>query len=256
MLKNVSLIAIIIIVGILTSCTFTEKIYVNEDGSGSYSLDMDLGQIMQYTKNLSKSLGEDEKTVDEIAAQLPKKMDTIINFTEMVENDKEYNTLSADQKEFIQSLKGSTMHLRLDEKKDEMLMSFLVDFKKISDLKDMQNKVSNAAKLTNKDQTGMLGSLPNTNQTVYEYSNNTFSRSVIKLKQTKAQQEEIEKSMQQMAMFLAGSEYRMEYHFPKAIKSTTAQNASFSEDRKTLFISHPFSSILENESLIDFEVKF
>ena len=48
----------------------------------------------------------------------------------------------------------------------------------------------------------------------------------------------------------------VEYHFPKKVKSTTAKNVTFSDDRKTIYISYPFEELLKNEKVLDFEVKF
>lgn len=255
MLKNLSLILIVIVVGILTSCTFTEKIYINEDGTGTYAVDMDMGQVMQYTKNLSKSLGEDEdSSIKETA--IPEKVDTVVYFSEMLKNKEELKKLTPEQIEVLKSLEGGQMKMHIDEAKAEMQMIFSYDFNKTSDLKDMHSKISEALRLTKEDQSSAFGAMPTTSQTNYEYSNSMFKRSVSMANQTKEQKAEIEKSMEQMGMFLAGSFYKLEYHFPKAINSTTAKNATFSEDRKTLFITNQVTDVLQDESILDFEVRF
>ena len=62
------------------------------------------------------------------------------------------------------------------------------------------------------------------------------------------------KSMEQGASMINGSSYNIEYHFPKSIKSTTYKDATFSADRKTLYIKTDLNTITTSPKLLDFEV--
>jgi len=55
-------------------------------------------------------------------------------------------------------------------------------------------------------------------------------------------------------MFMEGSAYNIEYHFPKPIKSTTAKNATFSDDRKILYIKSTMDTFIEDAKVLDFDV--
>ena len=88
----------------------------------------------------------------------------------------------------------------------------------------------------------------------YSYNGKKFIRKVEKRKLSPEEKEAYKKSLEQSASFLDGSSYKLEYHFPKAIKSTTYKGALFSDDRKTMYIQADMKSITENPKLLDFEV--
>ncbi len=62
-------------------------------------------------------------------------------------------------------------------------------------------------------------------------------------------------SLEGAEMFLSGSTYTLKYHFPKKIKSTTAEEATFSQDGKTLIYEVNFLDLMKNPSVLDLEVE-
>src|SRR5690606_22017211 len=60
-----------------------------------------------------------------------------------------------------------------------------------------------------------------------------------------------EATRQMMNMF----QYKMEYHFPKKVKSTSLENATFSIDGKTMTVDVPMSELLENPDRYNFKVE-
>lgn len=251
-LQKLLLVAIIVSAGVLSSCTFTEKIYLTEDGSGTYQMDMDLSQILSFAKNMGESTDENEDT-DVKPKKISEKVDTTFLMHTFFEDKQDsINKLPELERLLIESLKDAKMQMYMDEAEGKFLMNFVYDFKAVNELRDMQGKVSKAYSLSNKKEENT--SSPS--NTTFEYTKNSFKRIVSTKKMTKKEQSELDKSMEDMAMFMAGSNYNIEYHFPKKIKSTTAKDARFSEDRKTIFISLPFEEVLGDESILDFEVKF
>jgi hypothetical protein len=257
-MKNISLISIILFGAILTSCTFTEKIYINEEGSGSFAIDVDMSKTMEFAAGFIESFDEEDGNTENESVKEPEKIDTSFSFSDLLNDGERYKEMSKKQKDALESLKGGKMLMHMDEAEKEMQMTLLFDFANVKDLKDMMNKMANASSFAKKDQIDieMFSAFNNTGETVYFYDEKIFKRQVSRPKQSKKQKEEIDKSIEQMGMLLAGSEYKLEYHFPKAIKSTSAKNATFSDDKKTLFISYPFSEVLEDGTLLNFEVKF
>lgn len=77
-----------------------EKIDVKKDGSGTYTMDMDLSQMLDM---LQQYMGKEELAKKGIA-----KMDTVINMKDVLGSD---TTLSADKKALLS--KG-TVHIKLD----------------------------------------------------------------------------------------------------------------------------------------------
>jgi len=72
-IKNIFAIAFIIT---LTSCNFTENIYINEDGSGKFSLDMDGSSLMAM--------------IPEDSLKTQKVMDSTFSFKQLLEEKKEF----------------------------------------------------------------------------------------------------------------------------------------------------------------------
>ena len=62
-------------------------------------------------------------------------------------------------------------------------------------------------------------------------------------------------SLEGAEMFLSGSTYTLKYHFPKKIKSTTGEEATFSQDGKTLIYEVNFLDLMKNPSVLDLEVE-
>lgn len=233
----------------LTSCTFTEKIYISEDGTGAYQMDMDLSEIMGFSKNLENNTETDEGT-EKKALQ---KMDTTIQMSAFLELYKDsISRLSADEKAVLESMKDAKMQMYMDEAAGDFQVNFVYDFKTVNELQDMQNKVSKAYNMSSKKDQKFTSLSSNS----FYYDKNSFKRIVIPNKISKKDQQELDKNMDEMAMFMMGSTYNLEYHFPNKIKTTTAKGATFSDDKKTLFISLPLDEVLGDESLLDFEVKF
>ena len=56
-------------------------------------------------------------------------------------------------------------------------------------------------------------------------------------------------------MFLSGSTYTLKYHFPRKVKSTTAEEATFSADGKTLIYEVSFLEMMKDPKLLDIEVE-
>ena len=249
-MKNLSLIAMLVIGAILTSCTFTEKIYIEENGSGLYQVDMDLSQMLAFAESLTKSEeGEDESVLKKAL----EKTDTTFYFGQILEQKKDsISKLPIEQRMMLESLKDSRLKMIIDEKESKFTANFYTDFKDISEAKDMQNKASNALALASNKE----GLATKAVDVSYVYTDQVFQRTISTEKRTKKEQQEYDKKVEEMSMFLMGSTYNLEYHFPKPIKTTTAKDATFSSDRKTIYLSFSMDEIIKNESVLNFEVKF
>ena len=248
---NILVLSCLVIGGaVLSSCTFTEKIVIEADGSGTYNMDMDMSKFMDFASSMKESSddsSESEKIFEEV-------VDSVIYFSEVLEEKKDsIAKLPLAERLVLESLKDAKMKMYIDEQNSKMLMNFIYDFKSVNDLKEIQKQVSKAYSLSNNKE-NKSSSTPN--NTSYAYTEKSFKRSVVASGLSKKEKADYDKSMEEMSMFFAGSTYNIEYHFPKKVKSTTAKNVTFSEDKKTLFISYPFEELLKDESVLDFEVKF
>ena len=243
MKKLINLIIILISVFTFTSCQFTERIDIKNNGSGTYSLKMDMSAMM----GAMKQMGDSTNTKEEM-----KVIDTIILFKDILKEKKDsIAKLPEKDQASLKALEDLKIHMVVDEKNNKMISDFIFEFNSISELANMQEKISKAQSV--KD--GKENAAPATDTEIkYSYNGKKFTRSVAKKKMTDKEKEAYKKSMEQSASFLDGSSYKLEYHFPKEIKSTTFKGATFSDDRKTMYIQADMKTITENPKFLDFEV--
>ncbi len=245
-MKNLHLFLITLFALVLTSCQFTEEITINKNGSGSYKLNVDMGGMMSTMNGMSKN--------DSIKKE-PEKLDSIISFKDILEAKKDsIAQLSDADKAVINALKDMKMRMRVDEEKGVMLMDFMIDFKKISDLDNIRQKLEKANQI--QDNKGKEKQNIENHEIRYSYNKKRFSRSVIMKELSTEEQEEFEASQKQANMFLSGSKYKLIYNFPKKIKKINYSDAQFSDNRKTLIIEIEMDSLTKNPKLLDFEVTF
>ena len=237
-MKKITLIIGIILIS-LTSCQITEKIYLEEDGSGKYNMEIDMSGMM-------KSIGEMGSS-DEIDSTYVAK-DSIINFSDMlIEHKDSIAKLPKEKQEQLQKMKDVKMIIHEDKSKNELSLSIVGIFKNTEELNNLQN-ILNATQSEEKQ-------IPSKYDVNYTYKKNKFSRKSIKKELTEEQLAKFDESMKGFDMFLSGTTYKLEYHFPKAIKKTTLKDAQFSEDKKTLYIEKSINDWMNNPAVFDFEVK-
>jgi len=227
----------------LTSCMFTEELSVNNDGSGTYAFKMDMSQMMESMKDMSNK--------DSIKE--PQVLDTIVFFKDILEEKKDsISKLTKEEQILLKGLEDLKLHMQVDEEKGKMLMDFMLDFKNISELKDMQNKIAKAQALSDgKEKDNSLKSKADVD---YSFDGKTFRRSVIMKDLSEEKLQEVELSIEQSSSFLEGTMYKVVYHFESEIQDVSFKGAVISNDQKTLTIEVPLDSVMKNPKWLDFEV--
>jgi hypothetical protein len=158
--------------------------------------------------------------------------------------------LPKEKREKLEQLRKLKVKIHEDKANNKMIMNYLIDFKKISELRDVQSLINNAESL----EKGKDKSVPSKSETIFSFKRNKFKRTVIDNKLTKKEDSIYNNSMKEAAMFFEGSNYNLEYHFPRRIKSTTVKGATFSMDKKVMYIKKTFKEVIETPHSLDFEV--
>lgn len=234
----------------LASCTFTENIYVSDNGTGKFSLDMDGSALMAMAGN---QIG------DQLGANNKKNMDSTFTFKQLLADKGEsISKLSPEVQSEIKKLEDLVVNIKVNEEKKEFLMTFSEDFKKVNDLHDILQSVNTLQKLVGgaDASTPFVGGLGNNNSKVsFNYDGKKFTRKATVDKQKQA--EKVKDTTAEMSkMVFASSTYVLKYHFPKRIKKVSNPTALFSEDRKTITIQYPFTDYMENPDKLNFDVEF
>ena len=129
-------------------------------------------------------------------------------------------------------------------------MNYIFDFKKIRELSDFQKILGDVQSI----EKGQDKSIPASSETHFSFDGTKFKRIVEKIELTKEEQEAYDAYIASSSMFFERSTYVLEYHFPKAVKSTTAKGASFSDDKKIMYLKKPFQEVIDTPEDLDFEV--
>lgn len=249
-MKLYKLLSFCFLLATLTSCTFTENIYVNDNGNGKFSLDMDGSALMEMAGDqLSGQMGADAK----------KNIDSTFTFKQLLADKKDsIAKLSPEVQKEIKKLEDLTVNLKMNGEKKEFLMAFSKDFKNVNELQDILQAMSTLQKLEGGSSAAnpFAGGLGKNNSILnYSYDGKKFTRKAILDKQ-KAAEKPKDSTADMSNMIFASSNYVIKYHFPKRIKKVSNPNALFSDDRKSITIQYPFTDYMENPDKLNFDVEF
>lgn len=248
-MKLYKLLSFSFLVATLTSCTFTENIYVNDNGTGKFSVDLDGSSLMAMAGDQIGS---------QMGAEAKKDIDSTFTFKQLFEEKKDsIAKLSPEMQKEFKKIENFVVHTKMSSAKKEFLMTFSTDFKNVNELQDILQTLSTFQKL---DKSGAAapfgGDFGNNNSKLsYTYDGKKFTRKAIVDKQKLA--EKVKDSTADMSKkIFSSSTYILKYHFPKKIKKVSNPDALFSEDRKTITIQYPFTDYMENPDKLNFDVEF
>jgi hypothetical protein len=249
-MKLYKLLSFSFLIATLTSCTFTENIYVNDNGTGKYSVDMDGSSLMEMAGDQIGS---------QMGAEGKKAIDSTFTFKQLFEEKKDsIAKLSPESQKELKKLENFVVNTKMDPEKKQFLMTISSDFKSVADLQDILQSMSAIQKL----ETGNSPSAPfsgglgdNKSKLSYAYDGKKFTRKAI-IDQQKVAEKAKDTAADMSKMIFASSNYIIKYHFPKKIKKVSNPSALFSDDRKSITIQYPFTDYMENPDKLNFEVEF
>lgn len=231
-------------VAFLTSCQFTETMVLNEDGSGRMSIKMDLSEMMALGGELSNDSTEVKK-------------DTIIAFKDIFEEKKDsIATLPMAEQKKLKAMENFKIHMISDPDEGVMIVDLFTDFKNVSEANDLLRgfeQTENVIPGNSSEDEGSSEPEPELIGVSYSYDNGKFIRDAF-IKDEKQHSKQID-SLKQIESFMSGTLYKIKYTFPKRIKSSSVEDATFSLDGKTIEIQRPFLDYFKNPDVLDVEVE-
>lgn len=280
-MKTLKLFAVALTVLSLVSCSITEKMIVNENGSGTFSYDIDGSKMMSMMGDAFKDLGADdskksknkkkknkEENTNQVIAS-KKVLDTTFTFKELFASKQDsISKLPAEEQEKIKKMERFSVRTVMNEEKGIMNYSMFTDFKTVAELQDVMSPIQSMKTLSPTGQkAGGLGMAPDelkdNSSTSYFYDGNTFKKTVSKIEKKKEEvAEEVSEESEELNlkqsfdMFYEQSSFKVVYQFPKAVKKVSIENALYSEDRKTITIEYPLKVYMESPDKLNFEVTF
>lgn len=282
-MKIIKILFALVLLFNLTSCSITEKIIINDNGSGKFAYEIDGSQMMSMMGNAFKDLGEDEKdskkkknkkNKEEEVVKASKNIDSTFTFKELFASKQDsIAKLSPQEQAKLKKMERFSVRTIMNEDEGKMNYSIFTDFNTISELQDVMSPLESMKTISpTGQQAGGMGMAPNALEenasTRYFYDGKTFKKIVSKLEKKKEESKpdedaaiaEVEaeaiRLKESMNMFYDQSNYKVVYQFPKAVKKVSLQNALYSEDRKTITIEYTLKDYMENPDKLNLEVTF
>jgi hypothetical protein len=248
-MKSIKLLLTFFVLVTLVSCTVTENIYINDNGSGNFSVEMDGSALMAMVPTDS--------------LKTEKSIDSTFSFKQLlVEKSDSIAKLPKEQQELLKKLENFNMKMKMDPAEKQFVFALNTDFKNVAELQDVMETMNafNTIQKNNKSTAEANPYLPSggfgSNNSVlsYSYNGKKFTR---KATVNSVEMDEMENdSLQQYKMIFESSIYVLKYHFPKPVKKVSNTTALFSEDRKTITIQYPFNEYMDNPDKLNIEVEF
>ncbi|MFG6687991.1 hypothetical protein ACGK9U_15550 [Mariniflexile sp. HNIBRBA6329] len=236
----------LVVLSTFVSCQFSENIYINADGSGKMEFSFDGSQLMQMAGD---KMGESQE----------KAIDSTFSFKELFSTMKDsISKLSEEEQQKLKRLEPFNMHMVMDPKTSKMNFEMFTDFKNVNELQDMFKAMKSFGDLKGKEKTGADNNPfssfggDGTTELDYKYDGKTFKRTAKIL--DKEAYKQVTDSIGQMAMMFGSSTYKLNYHFPKPIKSVSNETAMYSADRKTVTVEYDFMDYIANPEALNLEV--
>ena len=252
---------IIIVLGLsLTSCNVQEKMTISENYEAKFTVGFDLSPLLKQGKSKDK-----DSTVS-------KKIDSSFSFSEMmnkVQKDS-LSKMSDVEKKRFDELKDFKVHLKVDQEKNIMSYDFEVRVPNINNNKNFFKSSELAEVLIKSDKNFRNASALATKaeksditNTTYFYDGTVFikktlNKTIKSKKPTEKKKKKASKSDDlgsKFAEILKDCKYKIEYDFPKAIKTIDLKGAVISADKKSFVFEIPFDSYNKDMDL-DFKIVF
>ena len=243
---KLSVLSILVVIAVLvSSCKFSENIYLHDDGTGKMEFVMDASGLMAMAGDkLAEEAGENKKVVD-----------STFSFKELLASKQDsIATLPKSEQEKIKMLEKFTMHMTMNAEEGEMLFNLYTDFDSVDELFNALGAMSNI-KGDSKDKVGATPDVFSGEATKLSYAfdgKNLTRKNIITNPELLEQQLD---SIGESAMLFASSTYTVNYHFDAPVAFVSDSTAKFSEDRKTVTIEKGFFEYLKNPELLNFTVE-
>ncbi|MEG2101316.1 MAG: hypothetical protein RRY99_07395, partial [Flavobacterium sp.] len=161
-MKLLKLLSFSFLLAFLTSCTFTESIYINDNGTGKFSVDMDGSALMEMAGDqIGNQMGADAK----------KDIDSSFTFKQLFEEKKDsIAKLSPEVQKELKKLESFAVHTKMSSEKKQFLMTLSTDFKNVNELQDILQTANVLQKLEGGAGASPLGSGFGNNNSVLTYT--------------------------------------------------------------------------------------
>lgn len=264
-MKKIKFFLAFLLASALYSCVDTEeRIVINADESGSYSMTIDLGKLIELTNQMMPDSARDSK---------PKqKKDSIIYFKNFIDTAQ---NLTAEEKALYRE---GYLHIDMDEANNKMKIEMGCPFKNSNQLTQVKNnflKVADKLNLFNKTKDKSLNDITDNAESGEKgfddksinpmNGNSTFTAVTGKISNIINVTDEMKKTMandstlammQQMTMMTGDMTYRTVVVLPKAAKMAEGPGKILSADGKTITFSFSLTEMMETPEKASYKIEY
>ncbi len=241
----------VLIVALLATFLFTgcidivEELFLNADGSGTYTITTDMSAFMSQDMKDLLSEGEEEGN-DREEEEPPIEVDTVIMLKDL--NPEAFAALEKPE-----IFKAASLHLEMSDSQEKMILTYSLPFKHVDDINYFRENLS---QFTDEGDMGMAtggaGMLPSVTSKLFGMKG---KKTLIRYAQSNEEQEALsEEDISMMEMMFADGTYKTVYHFPGKVKKTTIPNAQINGN--VLTVEAPLLDVMKGEAKLDGEIKF
>lgn len=248
----------------LSSCSITERLIVLPNDEIKMAHDIDMSQLLI----MGKSMGGDQNT----DLSNMKKQDTVFSFQSILDQKKDSIALLPLEEQLkLKSLEKYHLKMLMDESQDQMLMTIFADFSSINELNSMMtyNEILNKTNFNPIGGKNLPTEVPaSAFKTTYLFDGNVFKRTSVKkdqlsIKDEPEKQEDFDPENPNLDLALDMAKdlpinmtYKINYRFPKRIRTTSVKNAKISPDRMMVDFEFDMKTYENDPDFLNIEIYF
>ncbi len=261
-MKNFKFLLAFISAAVLSSCLDTEeKIVLNNDNSGIYSMTLDMGRLL----GMAASMGGDKPDQEKVK----EKKDTVVYLKDMVNSA---DNLTPEEKATFQN---AVISIKMDEAQNEMKIVMSSPFNNTAGLMKIKknfatvvNKVKAFEKASGEHATpeGDVGEMkmdaasvnPVEDQFTFMVAPGLIFNSITNIKTFKEKlvSDSALGKMSQMTAMMGDINYRTIIVLPNAVKRYDGPNGTITDDKKTLHFATTLTDIMEHPEKVSYKVEY
>lgn len=239
-MNKVTILVLVAISFFFTSCLdVVEEIYLNKDGSGKYTVTIDMSGLFadDFMKSMIQSSLAEQEGMD-LSNGFPE-MDTVIYFKDLPADQK------GDNPEFWNKV---TSNIVMSDEQGKFITSINLNFDNADDITYLYANLGRMGE-GNAQLGGLAGEggvLPS--GVVYNLAKNTIGRKSAKPEAAEGEE------MEMMKMFLGSATHRVVYHLPGNAKKVTIPGAVIKG--KTVTTEASLVDVMEGKAQLDGTIKY
>lgn len=232
----------------LVSCQITERMYLSETGMVKQETEIDFSALMSF------AFSPEQQDSMRLTGEFP--IDTIVSLADINEVANMDSETSEYEKAFNNAFQKSKVRFLMSE--NQGVFTLMNNEMSVKDYNAYQKNIEKAYQEFKNNDKKSAGEMMLTGYgTMLQYSLNgkTFERNSLNSSFDFSLVEEGDDEEMSTKDMLGMYTYKIEYHFPKTVKSVDHKGATISTDGKTVTVVATMSEILENPEKFNFKVE-